>query len=303
MSGPTRQDAVRAVVGAAIFAAIFLLIWYLRPDPAKAIASRTARVELVGRMQAGLSAASEAEKSAVLAVADAESRVYADQARAATAEVELERRELEQLLGTVAARGEAELLARFSEAFARLQRIDDQVLGLAARNTNVKAYGLAFGPAAEALEEVDGALARLANRGDGQVARLADDARIALLRIQSLLAPHIAEESDAKMARLEVLMRKAEAGIRGDFAALASRPAISVDPDFRTASSRLARYLELEAQILVLSRENTNVQSLALSLNQKRKAMVECLSALGSLKQAILEEPIPGVPYGRVPTR
>jgi len=36
-----------------------------------------------------------------------------------------------------------------------------------------------------------------------------------------------------------------------------------------------------------------------LSLNQKRKAMLVCLDALSGLKQAVLDEPIAGVAYGR----
>ncbi len=49
------------------------------------------------------------------------------------------------------------------------------------------------------------------------------------------------------------------------------------------------------------SRENTNVRSLALSLNQK-KAMILSQDALNALRQAILEEPIAGVTYGRPPS-
>lgn len=307
-SGPTRKDALWAVTGAATFVAIFLAIWHFRQDPAQVLASKAGRIELVGRMQAGLSAASEAEKSAVLAVNDPDSQAFADQARAAMAEVERERKELEGLLGSAGHERERELLAQFSEAFARLRQVDDELLELAVRNTNVKAHALAFGPAADTLEELDAALSRVAEKRAGtpdgeRVMRLAFDGRIALLRIQSLLAPHIAEESDAKMSRLEAVMAKAEGQARRDLAALAALPGLAGDADLTTAASRFARYVELEARIVALSRENTNVHSLALSLNQKRKAMVECLASLGSLKQAILDERIPGVPYGPVPTR
>jgi len=84
---------------------------------------------------------------------------------------------------------------------------------------------------------------------------------------------------------------------------LAALPGLAGDAGLAVASAHFARYGGLKVQILALSRENSNVQSLALSLNQKRKVMVECLAALGSLKQAILDEPIPGVSYGRLPTR
>jgi hypothetical protein len=71
------------------------------------------------------------------------------------------------------------------------------------------------------------------------------------------------------------------------------------DADLAAARAAFDRFGELKRQILALSRENTNVRSLALSLNQKRKAMIECLAALGALRQAILDEPIAGVTYGR----
>jgi len=48
----------------------------------------------------------------------------------------------------------------------------------------------------------------------------------------------------------------------------------------------------IKAQIIRLPRENTNVRSLAISLNQKRKAMLMCQDALAALEQAIQQEPV-----------
>jgi hypothetical protein len=307
-NGPSKQDALWMVAGAAIFVLIFVVLWMFREDPVQKVASKAARVELVGRMQAALYSASEAEKSAVLAVTDADSQTFADQARAATAELERERQELGRLLGSDGTQNERATLAQFSEAFASVQRIDEEVLRLAVKNTNVKAYALTFGPAADTLGEMDAALARVVARaGDAPEARratlLAFGVRVEVLRIQSLLAPHIAEESDAKMDRLEALMAKEEQQARKDLAGLAALPGLAGDADLAIAAARFASYVELKARILALSRENTNIQSLALSLNQKRKAMILCLDALNTLRQAVLEEPIPGVPHGRLPTR
>ena len=75
-------------------------------------------------------------------------------------------------------------------------------------------------------------------------------------------------------------------------------PSLSGDADLATAASGYARFSKIKTQILALSRENTNVRSLVISLNQKRKVMFLCQDALNSLKQAILEEPIAGVTYG-----
>jgi hypothetical protein len=307
-NGPTRQDFLWMVAGAAIFVAIFAVIWLFRQDPSQAIASRSHRAELVGRIQAALYSASEAEKSAVLAVTDADSQGFAGQARAATAEAERGRQELGKLLETQGTQPERALLAQFSEAFVNLQRIDDELLRLAGKNTNVKAYALAFGPAADTLSELDAALARVVGRtGDGPDARrriqLADGIRLEVLRIQALLAPHIAEAGDTRMDQLEAEMAAEEQQARKGLREVAALPGLAGDADVAVATARFARYVELKGRILALSRENSNVQSLALLLNQKRTAMIPCLEALASLKQAILEEPIPGVSYGRLPTR
>ncbi len=292
--------------GAALLALVLTVAWHFHQsaNPAQQLAFKASRVDLVGRIQLALASASEAEKSAVLAITDQDSQTLADQARAATADAERGRQDLVKLLATGGTQGEKDLLAQFSEAFGNLRRIDDEVLRLAVRNTNLKAYALLFGPAADALAEMDNALSLVAEkRADApdakQVLLLASSARIGVLRIQALLAPHIAEESDAKMDQLEASMAKQETLVGKDLDGLAALPSVKGDGVLATAASAFARYVELKARILTLSRENTNVRSLSMSLNQKRKAMLLSLDALNALQQAILDEPIAGVTYGR----
>jgi hypothetical protein len=297
------------VAGAALLVSLVLVVWHFRTEanPARQLAFKASRVDVVERMQLALASASEAEKSAVLATTDQESQRLADQARAASAEVERERQELGRLLATGGTRRERDLLAHFGGTFGELQRIEDEVLKLAVRNTNLKAYALSFGPAAETLARMDAALARvIAKRASSPDARrvmqLAFGARIAALRIQTLLAPHIAEESDANMDRLEASMTSEERQVLDDLEGLRALPALDGDADLATAASSFARYRELEARILALSRENTNVRSLALALNQARRALFVSADALSALRKAILEEPIAGVDYGRPPS-
>jgi chemoreceptor-like protein with four helix bundle sensory module len=306
--GPGSQEIRWIVAGLVILALLVLAFIRFHSDPTQQLSFKATRVDLVGRMQVALAAASEAEKSAVLAVTDQDSQRFADQARAASVELDRERQELGKLLASGGTQRERELLARFTEAFENLRRVDEEVLRLAVKNTNLKAYGLLFGPAAEALAAMDGALTRLGEkRADPVEARrtmtLAFGARIAVLRIHALLAPHIAEESDPKMDRLEATMREEEKQVNEDLATLAAAPALRADPDLATARASFARYVELKAQILAFSRENTNVRSLSLSMGEERKAMLLCLDPLDALKQAILDEPIAGVSYGKLPTR
>jgi putative heme degradation protein len=130
------------------------------------------------------------------------------------------------------------------------------------------------------------------------VALLAFGAQTAALRIQALLAPHIAEESDTKMDAMEARMTADDQEVRKDLDGLAALPSFTGDADLAAARSAYERFSRVRAKIIPLSRENTNVRSLAISLDQKRKVMFLCQDALASLQQAILEEPIPGVNYG-----
>jgi Four helix bundle sensory module for signal transduction len=309
-SKPSNEYLPWLIAGLVFLALLLVVGWHFREgmnSPAQALASKASRVDLVGRMQLDLASASEAEKSAVLAITDQDSQTDADQARAASAQVVEEQQDLSALLAKGGSLLEQDLLNQFSKVFADLQRVDNEVLALAVKNTNLKAYSLLFGPAADTQAQMDAALARVvttyADSADAkQVLPLAYGARLGVLRIQALLAPHIAEESDAKMDQMEAVMTQEETQIRKDLADLAGLSKLASDPDLSAATASFAHYGELKARILPLSRENTNVRSLALSLNQKRKAMIVCLDALNALKQEILSEPIPGVTtYGRLP--
>ncbi len=292
---PGTRDLLWMVVGAAGLLVVMLLVWHFRDQqsPAAQLAFKARRIALVESMRLNLASASEAEKSAVMAVTDADSQTYADQARAAATMVDQARTELGELLQTGGNQNEKDLLAQFSKAFTEFQRIDKDLLDLAVKNTNLKASSLAFGPAAAALTEMDTALARLVS-DDVKVTRLADDARIAALRLQALLPPHIAEESDQKMDEMEALMAREDQTVRKNLDELAAMPNLTGNLDLMAAASAYAWFTGIKAQILKLSRENTNVRSLTISLGQKRKVMLVCQDALAALKTAIEQEPVPG---------
>ena len=175
---------------------------------------------------------------------------------------------------------------------------------MAVKNTNIKAYSLTFGPAAAALNEMNTALSNLITSNTGspnekQVMLLAYGAEISGVRLQTLLPPHIAEESDQKMDEVEVLMSREDKQIRKNLDELTALRNLKQKANLATAVSSYAQFSKIKTQILALSRENTNVKSLSISLNQKRKVMLLCQDTLNKLQQAILEEPIAGVTYGR----
>jgi hypothetical protein len=285
-------------VGATIFGIIFVVVLTTSKDqpPAVRLALKDQKVEIVNRMRTALATASEAEKSAVMATTDEESQTFAHDARTATATLQQERAQLSGLLDTSGSPREKELLAEFAKSFVNLERIDRDLLALAVQNTNLKAYGLAFGPASEALQAADEALAHLVtgysesnSPDDKKIILLADDARISALRIQTLLPPHIAEESDQKMDALEARMTREDLAIRKILAGLAAIRGLAADQNLATAVARYEQFTEIRSQILKLSRENTNVRSLAISLNEKRRALLLCQDALTGLEQEIKE--------------
>jgi hypothetical protein len=303
---PGVRDLLWMAAGAALLLALTLVVVpYAGVDQkgSERFALREKRLDLVDRIRLGLASASEAEKSAVLAASDQASQANADQARTATTEVEKERVELADLLANGTPE-EKESFEQFSKRFLDFQRVDGELLALAVKNTNLKAYNLAFGPAAGAIKELDSALSKVIAKSatwpDAMaIASLAFGAQASALRVQALLAPHIAEETDARMNEMEAQMTAEDRVVVKNLDGLAAFPKLKGDLDLAVATSSYKRFTELRTQILALSRENTNVRSLALSLNQKRKVMTVCQDALGALRAAILAEPIPGVDYGR----
>ena len=298
---PGVRDFLWMGAGAVVLLLVLLVLQYFRGGlgPAQRLEDKARRTALVERMRLSLSAASEAEKSAVLAVTDEESQTFADQATAATAEVDKALEALKALPAADAAPKEKDLISKFSEAFADFRRVDRDLLALAVKNTNVKAFPLAFGPAAQASKETDAALARFLASHEASPQRtllLAAAARAAALRLETRLAPHIAEENDQKEDEMEALMAKDDREVRAALDALVARPDLGADPDVASARSSYERFSALRAQILALSRENTNVRSLSISLNQKRKVTVVCQDALSALRREIAAEPDPLVP-------
>jgi hypothetical protein len=279
--------------------ALMLLHYHREDNLAEQLAFKSKRGALIDRMRLGLASASEAEKSAVMARTEQESKTFADQARAASTAVEADRRELERLMEAGGGGREQELLAQFSRAFAECQRIDTELLDLAVKNTNLKAFSLAFGPAAEALAAMDGALSRLiaeyaatSSSEAKQVIVLAAGAQNGALRIQALLPPHIAEESETKMDQLEAEMAANDVVVRNDLDRLSALLGPGGGADLKIATAGYARFNDLKLDILRLSRQNTNVRSLAISLNQKRTAVLLAQDALAAVEQAILAEPV-----------
>lgn len=64
--------------------------------------------------------------------------------------------------------------------------------------------------------------------------------------------------------------------------------------------SQYAEFKKVKSELICLSRENSDVRSVSIALNEKRKAMFACQDALATLENAIRAEPIEiAIPKGR----
>jgi hypothetical protein len=143
---------------------------------------------------------------------------------------------------------------------------------------------------------MDAALSRVIERSAKapEALQLAAGAQAGALRIQASLAPHIAEESNDKMDQLEAQMAAEDRNVSSDLKRLAAVVPPTERRDVEVATASYSRFNELRAQILKLSRENTNVRSISMSLTDERASMLFCQERLAALEAAIAEEPAPG---------
>jgi hypothetical protein len=234
--------------------------------------------------------AADASNRAVMADTDEASIAFAHDSERLSSAVEHDLGALSPLLKGLAA-NEVELLEQFRKQFSDYQKADHDILALAVENTNLKAQRLSFGPAKDAADRFKAALETLPTtltapdrcRGEALAAR----AVLAVRELQTLQGPHIASADDAAMAAMEKEMTALDASVVEGVNALSGL----VEPA-RLAAARTAfdEFKNLGAQIVTLSRRNSNVRSLDLALRVKPPLTAACDDSLRALQQALTSE-------------
>ncbi|MDP3427624.1 MAG: hypothetical protein Q8S17_09645, partial [Humidesulfovibrio sp.] len=105
------------------------------------------------------------------------------------------------------------------------------------------------------------------------------------LRIQALQAPHIMEKTEARMVELEARMTAADTLVRASLSFLSAQLGGKDVGDKALAAYN--DFQKITAQVLLLSRENTNVRSLVLTLDRKTKTLAMCDEALRALEDKV----------------
>lgn len=240
--------------------------------------------------------ASDASNRAVMADTDEASKAFAGEAEQALQIVDGDVAALTPVLRTLNFPNELELLEEFGSHYAAYRELDHTILALAVDNTNLKAQHLAFGPAREAADDFQDALARIA-LGAPPKARcntesLVAGATLAVRDIQVLFAPHIAESDDALMTKMEQQMAQLQARAESALESLASLAPATARPALSAGEAALDRFKHSSNEIVALSRRNTNVRSLELSLRAKPPLTTACDESLRALGEALSQEDI-----------
>jgi hypothetical protein len=242
--------------------------------------------------------AADAGNRAVMADTDEGSIAFAREAEQAQLAVQRDADRLKPILQSLRYTEETRLLDEFGSRFAEYRELDRTILGLAVENTNLKAQRLSFGPGQEAADSfrdsVEAVAPSDAATNTWRVKALAASAVAMVREIQVLQAAHIADADDAAMSRLEKRIATLEAGARSALAALAPLVQPASRPRLGAATAALDRFMGVNTQIIALSRRNSNVRSLALSLNQKGKLAGACEDSLRALRRALQERGFTG---------
>jgi len=252
-------------------------------------------------LQVQFTKAADDSNLAVMADTDEASTTFASDARRRTAAAQKDADALRPLLETLRFSEELKLLDQFRTRFSEYQKIDAGILELAVENTNLKAQRLSFGTSQDAVDALSKSLQDLESTDDSKdswrvralTARVVAHAR----EIQALQAPHIAQPDDGAMSKIEQRMSAAEMAARGDLKTLAEAVPPHLRPKVVAATTELDRLMEVNRQVIGLSRRNTNVRSLALALNQKRAAVAGCEEPLHALQQALAKRAYVGTRY------
>jgi len=265
-----------------------------RGAPASFLVQLAQARRLAADLRVQFSKADDASNRAVMADTDEASIGFAHDAEQTTRLVETDIAALAPLLQSLGYPEEIQALAKFEQHFGEYRKLDRNILALAVENTNLKAQRLSFGPVREAADTFRASLqttvGAVAAKDRCQAEGLVSKAVLAVRETQVLVAPHIAESDDAVMTRMEKEMTAAQATARAALGELSGLAPPNARTPLAAAGAALDRFDSLTAQLVTLSRRNSNVRSLDLALRTKPPLTAVCDDSLRALQDALANE-------------
>ena len=280
-----------AFVGLFLFA--FLANYYNKPEPIEDTYKNIAeKKELVAQMRIHLLQSVEMEKNAVMALTDEESQQFAGQSLLASATVDQNLKLLRSRIETGPLQEEKKLIGEFDNCWTEFRKLDQIILALAVQNTNLHAASLSREKGGAAMQRFEQALEVLiqlyaGTPNEGRFGRLVYRAMTAGFKMYNLHSPHIAEASDEKMDQIEVQMQAEKNEAAKSLNELAGIAGEEERDTVVQAKAAFADFVEVTAEVIKLSRQNSNIKSLELSLGKKRKLTAQCDEILAAFQETV----------------
>ncbi len=235
----------------------------------------------------------EMEQAAVMALNDQDSQKFADHSRAASGRVDADIGTLRTLIAERSVPTEKAILEEFAGCWSELGKIDQLILPLAVENTNLKAAQLSREQGAASMQRFEQALESLrlsavGTTNEQQIEIEAYRALVAGLKLFNLHTPHIAEAEDTAMDALEARMQAEGDIVRQSLTRLDALVDAESQDTLSLVSAAFTDFLALTDQVVRLSRLNSNIKSLELSMGKKRLLVATCSEALTTLHESML---------------
>ncbi len=252
--------------------------------------------EILSQMRVNLYKSVEMEKSAVMARTDEESQDFAGQSFASSASVEQDLIQIQSLIDATALQDEVKLINEFKNCWAEFRKLDQVILGLAVQNTNLKATTLSHGKGAETLLRFELALKdvmrlNLQTPKEDRVAGSAWHAIAAGAQILNMHNSHIAEITNEKMDQIDIQIKMEEKEVLQSLEELLGIVDLKNQDALLLAKVAFFEFMEVTATVQDLSRKNSNVKSLELSIGKKRMISTQCAEVLAAFQNAVKNRP------------
>jgi hypothetical protein len=135
---------------------------------------------------------------------------------------------------------------------------------------------------------------RASSTKDNQIAELVCKAITAGLKIHYLHAPHIAAANDDQMDKIEAAIKQYDDLIKRSLSKLKRLVPEEKQASLREAEAAYGDLARVTAEVLDLSRQNTNIKSFELSVGRKRKVTAQCDEILMNLQEAVRSKAFTG---------